>query len=91
MKRRDMLKLTLAATAAGIATTAHAQQACTTDGTPAQFVPKKPADAKPLILHLRGNRMRYAQPLLDAAALSNSTSLASAITDVVAAAEHVRS
>lgn len=44
MKRRDMLKLSLAATAAGLATTAHAQQACPGDGTPAQFVPKKPAD-----------------------------------------------
>lgn len=48
MKRRDMLKLSLAATAAGIATTTRAQQACPTDGTPAQFTPKKPADAKPL-------------------------------------------
>lgn len=48
MKRRDMLKLTLAATAAGLATATHAQQACPTDGTPAQFTPKKPADAKPL-------------------------------------------
>lgn len=48
MKRRDMLKLSLAATAAGLATTTHAQQACPTDGTPAQFVPKKPADANPL-------------------------------------------
>lgn len=46
MKRRDMLKLSLAATAAGLATTAHAQQACPGDGTPAQFVPKKPADAQ---------------------------------------------
>lgn len=48
MKRRDMLKLSLAATAAGLATTTHAQQACPSDGTPAQFTPKKPADAKPL-------------------------------------------
>ncbi len=49
MKRRDMLKLSLAAAAAGsLATTARAQQSCPTDGTPAQFTPKKPADAKPL-------------------------------------------
>ncbi|HNQ56097.1 MAG: twin-arginine translocation pathway signal protein [Rhodocyclaceae bacterium] len=48
MKRRDMLKLSLAATAAGLATSSHAQQACPTDGTPAQFTPKKPADTKPL-------------------------------------------
>ncbi len=46
MKRRDMLKLSLAATAAGLATTSRAQQACPGDGTPAQFVPKKPADAQ---------------------------------------------
>lgn len=48
MKRRDLLKLSLAAGAAGLAASTHAQQACPTDGTPAQFVPKKPADAKPL-------------------------------------------
>ncbi|MCA1974012.1 MAG: nitrous oxide reductase accessory protein NosL [Caenispirillum sp.] len=48
MKRRDLLKLSLAAGAAGLAASARAQQACPTDGTPAQFVPKKPADAKPL-------------------------------------------
>lgn len=49
MKRRDLLKLSLAATGlATVATTsAHAQQACPTDGTPAQFTPKKAADAKP--------------------------------------------
>lgn len=50
----------------------------------------RPPDAKPLILHLRGNRMRYAQPLLDAAGLSNSASLASAISDVVAIAAQAR-
>jgi nitrous oxide reductase accessory protein NosL len=49
MKRRDMLKLSLAAGGAAVAATASAQgSACTTDGTPAQFVPKKPADATPL-------------------------------------------
>lgn len=46
MNRRDMLKLSLAAT--GLAATgAHAQPSCPTDGTPAQFTPKKAADAKP--------------------------------------------
>jgi len=48
MKRRDMLKLSLAATAAGLVFQSHAQQACPTDGTPAQFTPKKPVDARPL-------------------------------------------
>jgi copper chaperone NosL len=47
MRRRDMLKLTLAGTAV-FATTAHAQQSsCPSDGTPLQFVPKKPADPNP--------------------------------------------
>lgn len=50
MKRRDLLKLSLAAGGAAVAATASAQGgACTTDGTPAQFVPKKPADATPLV------------------------------------------
>ena len=48
MKRRDLLKISaLAGLAAGVTSSAHAD-ACATDGTPAQFVPKKPADAKPL-------------------------------------------
>lgn len=51
---------------------------------------KRPPGAKPLILHLRGNRMQFAQPMLDAAGLANSASLASAITDVVAAAAEPR-
>jgi nitrous oxide reductase accessory protein NosL len=47
MKRRDILKLS--AVAAGFAATgAHAQQKCETDGTPLQFVPKKPTDPNPL-------------------------------------------
>ncbi|MBV6475419.1 MAG: nitrous oxide reductase accessory protein NosL [Rhodocyclaceae bacterium] len=46
MKRRDMLKLSLAASAAGLAPATHANQACAGDGTPAQFVPKQPADAQ---------------------------------------------
>lgn len=48
MKRRDLLKLSLATTASTlVANSAHAQQSCATDGTPAQFTPKKAADAKP--------------------------------------------
>lgn len=48
MRRREMLGLTLAGTAVVFATTAHAQQAaCPSDGTPMQFVPKKPADPNP--------------------------------------------
>ena len=46
MKRRDLLKLSLAATGLA-ATTAHAHEACSADGTPAQFIPKKAADATP--------------------------------------------
>ncbi len=47
MDRRDLLKLSLAAGAGLAAPAAFAQQpACTADGTPAQFVPKKPADPK---------------------------------------------
>ena len=48
MQRRDMLKLSLLAGTGLAAGTAAAQQACPSDGTPAQFVPKKPADANPL-------------------------------------------
>ena len=48
MRRREVLGLTLAGAAAVFATTAHAQQAaCPSDGTPLQFVPKKPADPNP--------------------------------------------
>src|SRR5574340_403773 len=47
MKRRDLLKLSLAA--AGLAAMpARASESCPGDGTPAQFIPKKPADPKPL-------------------------------------------
>lgn len=47
MERRDLLKFSLAA--AGLAAMpARAAEACAGDGTPAQFVPKKPADPKPL-------------------------------------------
>ena len=48
MKRRDLLKLSLAATGVAATAGAQAQQACASDGTPAQFTPKKPADANPL-------------------------------------------
>ena len=47
MDRRDLLKLSLAAGAGLAAGAAQAQApACAADGTPAQFVPKRPADPK---------------------------------------------
>ncbi len=48
MKRRDLLKLSLA-TAAGtlVINPAQAEPSCSTDGTPAQFTPKRAADPKP--------------------------------------------
>ena len=53
MRRRDILKVALASTGV-LATAAHAQHggqvqpaSCPTDGTPMQFVPKKPADPMP--------------------------------------------
>lgn len=47
MDRRDLLKLSLAAGAGLAASAAQAQApACAADGTPAQFVPKRPADPK---------------------------------------------
>lgn len=48
MKRRDLLKMSALAGLAAVATGASAETACTTDGTPNQFIPKKTADAKPL-------------------------------------------
>ena len=45
MKRRDLLKISALAGLAATATHASADT-CAGDGTPAQFVPKKPADAK---------------------------------------------
>lgn len=48
MNRRDALKLSLLAGAGLAAGHASAEAACPTDGTPAQFSPKKPADTKPL-------------------------------------------
>ena len=47
MNRRDLLKISAFAGLAAVATQASAD-ACTTDGTPSQFIPKKAADAKPL-------------------------------------------
>jgi copper chaperone NosL len=54
MQRRDILRLALAGTGVFAATAAHAQHGgqtqpatCPADGTPMQFVPKKPADANP--------------------------------------------
>jgi nitrous oxide reductase accessory protein NosL len=46
MDRRAALKTTLLAGAAsvGIVRSVHAQQTCPGDGTPSQFIPKKPAD-----------------------------------------------
>ncbi|MGB4673971.1 MAG: nitrous oxide reductase accessory protein NosL [Azovibrio sp.] len=49
MDRRNMLKTSLLGGAAAlVAGAAHASETCSTDGTPNQFIPKKPADAKPL-------------------------------------------
>ena len=45
MNRRDLLKLSLVASGLA-ATSAHAHDTCSLDGTPAQFIPKKAADAK---------------------------------------------
>jgi copper chaperone NosL len=47
MKRRDLLKLSLA-TVGLAAVPARAAESCSGDGTPAQFAPKKAADPKPL-------------------------------------------
>lgn len=48
MKRRDLLKMSVLSSFAAASTQAGANTACATDGTPNQFIPKKPADAKPL-------------------------------------------
>lgn len=48
MKRRDLLKISVLSGLAATSIQASANTACTTDGTPNQFIPKKPADAKPL-------------------------------------------
>lgn len=46
MDRREALKLSLLAGTSLIAGQSHAQSACPGDGTPHQFIPKKPADPK---------------------------------------------
>jgi len=48
---------------------------------------RAPSDGKPVVLHLRGNRMAMAEPLLAAAGLPNSPSITAAIKAVVAAAK----
>ena len=48
MKRRDLFKLSLASGGLALATHAKAAPACPGDGTPNQFIPRNPADAKPL-------------------------------------------
>lgn len=48
MKRRDLLKMSVLSGLAAASTQAGASTACATDGTPNQFIPKKPVDAKPL-------------------------------------------
>ncbi len=48
MNRRDLLKISALAGLASVSAGAAAETACSTDGTPNQFIPKKAADAKPL-------------------------------------------
>ena len=49
MKRRDLFKLSLASGGLALAATqSKAAPACPGDGTPNQFIPKNPPDAKPL-------------------------------------------
>lgn len=48
MDRREALKFSLLAGAGLAAGSAHAQQSCSTDRTPAQFTPKVAPDPKPL-------------------------------------------
>ena len=47
MDRRDLLRLTTGVVALGAVGSARAAEGCPTDGTPMQFIPKKPADPKP--------------------------------------------
>lgn len=48
MQRRDLLKLSVLSGLIGNSAHSSAQEACASDGTPSQFVPKTPIDAKPL-------------------------------------------
>jgi len=49
MNRREALKLSLLAGAGLAVGQAHAQSACPDDGTPKQFIPKKPPDPQPQV------------------------------------------
>lgn len=48
MKRRDLLKLSLASGGLALTTQSKAAPACPGDGTPNQFIPRNPPDTKPL-------------------------------------------
>ena len=48
MKRRDMLKITLASGGLALTAQAKAAPACPGDGTPNQFIPRTPPDTNPL-------------------------------------------
>ena len=48
MKRRDLLKMSVLSGLVAASTQAAAEPACAADGTPNQFIPKKPADTRPL-------------------------------------------
>ncbi|MBS1160754.1 MAG: Twin-arginine translocation pathway signal [Proteobacteria bacterium] len=48
MKRRDLFKISALAGLSAVAGAARAEAACSADGTPNQFIPKKAADARPL-------------------------------------------
>jgi nitrous oxide reductase accessory protein NosL len=48
MKRRDMLKISLASGGLALTAQAKAAPACPGDGTPNQFIPKNPPDPNPL-------------------------------------------
>lgn len=48
MKRRDLFKLSLASGGLALVTHAKAAPACPGDGTPNQFIPRNPPDARPL-------------------------------------------
>ena len=48
MKRRDMLKLSLASGGLALTAQAKAAPACPGDGTPNQFIPRNQPDTRPL-------------------------------------------
>lgn len=49
MNRRDLLKVSTLAGLAGLTAGQARAESCATDGTPNQFIPKKAADAAPLV------------------------------------------